>query len=155
MQRGSAFASKFDRADGAAGFPLDDTNGRAGLPVNPLVAPLHERHDDWKQVAAHFGQAVNLRIAPSVCGGPGHHPRLNEFRQTFTQDVLGDPEAVFEIAESLGSEKRLPNDQKRPPLSDQLKGAGDRADLGWKGCVPHISIMTHLVSLRNHSYLVS
>src|SRR5690349_8212706 len=45
------------------------------------------------------------------------------------ENVLGDPEVKLEIREATNPEERVPDDEKSPPIPEDLEGLGHRAVL--------------------------
>ncbi len=54
------------------------------------------------------------------------------------------PEAVLEVLEALQPEHSVTQDEQRPPLSHDLEGAGDRADLIRIVALQHALILADL-----------
>jgi hypothetical protein len=51
----------------------------------------------------------------------------DQLPQAVRQDVARDAQVVAEVREAADAEERLADDEERPPVPDEVEGAGDRA----------------------------
>jgi len=101
------------------------------------VAPLGQRHDHGVQVPALVGQPVGQGLAALAGGRHLQHAAFDQAVQPLVQHVRCNAQARFEFTEALAAEEGLAHDQQRPPLPDQVQGAGNRATLVGKGSAAH------------------
>ena len=106
---------------------MDQEQGRAGLSGGPAISPLQQRHHDGKQFTACLGQTVLEAFRVFLVPVPLHDPCLHKGRQALRENVPGDAEAPLKLLEAGQSEERVPQDEGRPPLPDDLECPGDRA----------------------------
>ena len=111
--------------------------GRLELAGGPALAPRAELADDRRELQAGGGQAV---LGPAVAGetldGAGVGQLPDARREHGARDAR-DP--ALDLPEAATSAQKLPHDQQRPPLSQQIEGPRHRAELAVALHAPTIS----------------
>src|SRR5262249_49307797 len=95
----------------------------AGWP-QPAVAPAHERQDDRQKIPAFFREAVFPARRVLLIGAPLQYPPSHQPFQAVGQDVARDPEAPLEVLEAPQPQKRVTDDEQRPPIAHLLQAGG-------------------------------
>ena len=81
------------------------------------------------------------RIAAPRRSLAGQNSRFDEFVQARRQNVAGNAEPLLKIGESLGAEKRLAQDQQRPPFPDFAQSLSGGAKLIFEWRMAHRSMV--------------
>jgi len=89
-------------------------------------SPLSQGEDDWEEVAADVGEHV-LLAAARWCGALGEEPVSGELAEAIGEDVAGDAGASLELGERSCPVHRVADDEKAPPVADEVERAGDGA----------------------------
>jgi len=97
---------------------VNEMEGLTARGPQPPVAPTHERHDDWEQVAAFFSKTVFPARWSLLIGAPLQYPAPDQTLQPAGQDVARDPKASLELLEAAQPQERVANDEQRPPIAD-------------------------------------
>src|SRR4030095_4475226 len=62
---------------------------------------------------------------------------VDQMLEARREDVLGDPEAALEVAETSGAEEGVSDDEERPPVAEGLERLGDPAVNVGEALPPH------------------
>ena len=114
------------------------------LAEEPLVAPLPQRREHGPQLAAHVGEHVVAAPARLLVRAALHHAGVDERVESRGEDVAGDAEPVVELLEAGDAEERVAEDQRGPPLADDLERLGDAAVHVGEGDSAHVTHATDL-----------
>src|SRR5262249_61629241 len=95
--------------------------------VDPLVAPEAESGQHRPEVASLLRQPVLVAAARCRLRLCREDAVGDEPAKPIREDVAGDAEGIAEAGEVADAEERLAHDQERPPVADQVEGAGDGA----------------------------
>src|SRR3546814_656861 len=107
---------------------VDEVDGRGlVVPVEPVVAPLHERHDHGEEANPLLGEAVLVAHGPLLVLHLLHDPLVHQAVQALGEDVAGDAEALGELLEAAGADEGRADDHRRPPVAEDVDGARHRA----------------------------
>jgi len=123
-----------------------------GLPVDVTRAPRRQGADDHPELAPLVGQRV-LRARRVVGVEPARHERvLLHQLEPIRENVGRDPrEALLEILEPPRAPQHVPDEQKGPPVADQLERLRDRTGLavtlGHVRSLPHV-LTEKLVTIK-------
>src|SRR5688500_14625024 len=99
---------------------------RPGFSRKPLVAPADHDHEQVKELGALVGQDV-LEPRSTVVGPTLAHAALDEVVQPFGEDLARNAEVGLKLLEPGDTGPHVTQNQRRPGLADDIKGAGDRA----------------------------
>src|SRR5262249_22013291 len=119
-----------------------------GGDLEPSRSPLAERLADPEQIAA------RLRELVAVTGAVGLRCRLDdaepfELLEALGKQGSGEPgRALEDLTEGLAAQMHVADDQRRPPLSEDLRAAGDGAVLTVGPHEANISRVTTVVKSR-------
>ena len=83
-----------------------------------LVAPTHESHDGWKEVASGEGEPVLAPIGIAGVGDAFEQAGIDEGSQTGRECRSRDAEIPGELPESSHTEEGFTEDQQGPTLAD-------------------------------------
>lgn len=116
------FSLWHDKCGNAVSPPL------GGVVTAGLFFPnLNAQHSE--EVRALTGEPVLVARRSLLIFGPVEDSGLHQPLEADLQNVPGDAQLALELVEPAGAQKRLADDQDRPPFSDQLQRASDRAVL--------------------------
>src|SRR4051794_3843632 len=90
----------------------------AVLGSEPLVAPTEERDHDWPEVAAHLRQPVLEPVRPVRVLALFEHPAVDKRLQPLRQDWSWRARALEEVLETADTHECIPQDEHRPPITD-------------------------------------
>jgi FAD/FMN-containing dehydrogenase len=115
---------------------LDHPHQERGIEVfrpqvarDPLVRPAAEGMDNRVELLAGLGQPVLVAVSVG-CGPALQDPCALERRQPIHEEAAGDPgQSTAELVEVSGPAEELADDQRRPPLGEELGPSRDRAKL--------------------------
>ena len=93
----------------------------------PRPRPTAQRDENQEQPPPLFGKYVLVICAAVRRRGLFQHPAVHQLSEPRRQDVPGDPEPPLELPEPPLAAEGVPDDQKRPPVSDRVERPGDRA----------------------------
>ena len=115
--------------DGAAALPaggVQELHGFVALAEEPLVAPLAQESPAGPQVPALGGEHVVVPGPGDLVGASSRMPAATSLSSRAVRTLRAMPSRL-EVLEPGDAEKGVAQDQRRPPLPDDLEGLGDGA----------------------------
>ena len=94
---------------------------------HPAVAPARQRDHHRVEVPPLLGQPVLEARRPLRVAHPLEDPVLHQLPQPVRQTMARRPEIGLKILEPAHAEERVAEDEERPAIPHDGKGAGDRA----------------------------
>src|SRR5579875_2249693 len=121
-------AGRADQASVAepAAPPVDQAH-RWAVWCSVLVAPLAHGGDHGPQVASLLRQPVVEARWVLAVGDLGQHTELDQPSQALVEDTSRDSESLLELVKAGHPKEGVANDQRRPPLADDLQALRNRA----------------------------
>lgn len=105
-------------------MPVDQDGVRLARRESVPLAPLAQREDDGEQGAAGVGEDVLLAAARRG-GALSEKPVGEELAEAVGEDVARDAGPPLELGERGCAVHRVTDDEKAPPVADEVEGAGD------------------------------
>src|SRR5215467_12249809 len=106
---------------------VHELHGRARRARRPVVTPPQQRGHHRKQCPALLGQPVLIPGRVLAVLTFVQYTGVGEFLEAGGEHTARSPETGLEVVEPAGAAKRIPDDQQRPPLADDVQRPGDRA----------------------------
>jgi hypothetical protein len=122
---------------------------RAGLARRPPITPPHHDKQQVAQLPALVGEQVFVPDRPGGILTPGQDSLFDQPVQPLGEHLAGHAEAPLELLEAVRAGVDVPQDQRRPRLTDDVEGAGDRARHGAELRSLHDATIRKVVPSRN------
>jgi hypothetical protein len=117
-----------------------------GIRVDVPIPPIQQSDHHRPQVEALLSQTVFITDRPVLVLDAFEDAVVQQCVEPGGQHITGDFQAPLKVLETTNAEEGIPEDQKRPALSDHLQGAGDGARLVVIGSSEHGPILPGLVA---------
>jgi len=120
----------------AATAVLED-EWRARLGRDPAVPPGGQRREDGGQLSAGLGEHEPVARRMLRISLTAHYPTVDEILKPGRQQVARQPEVLRDRIEPVESKEDVAEDQRRPPVADQVKATGEGAPEVGKARLSH------------------
>lgn len=109
---------------------VDELDGRPGRSGGMAIAPVHQRHEDRRQIAAGRREAILRAQRALLVRHLLENPVIHQSGQAIGEQVAGDAEVAVEVLETSDPPERVAQDQQRPTVADDIERRSDRTGLG-------------------------
>ncbi len=106
---------------------VDEQHRAAFLRPCPTVAPSGEGENRRHEIAPGLRQAIFVACRPSVIRPPLDDATGGERFKTPRQQIARYAEILDQLVETRDAEEQVPDDERRPPVTDQIEPARQRA----------------------------